>query len=368
MKPIRLGVVGYGVSAACGRGAALFKQAVEGFEDVIPAAVCDLAPEARALAARNHPGIATYEHYDEMLERSGIEAVLVGTPATCHAAFAVKALQANIHVLSEIPSVYAMEEADMLWDAHLKSTALYMTGSNTNFRGYIDAAVDLQKRGLLGKPIYMESEYIHDVRNLLDKTPWRKTYLPIRYCTHSLGPMLRLIDEDLKWVTCFDTGSHLNKAPDEHDFMVALFRTASNVVVRFVASFINEAGSHIWQYRVFTDKGMFERTCGQDTAMGCDPADRPRTLFYSKDLPLTTCRVDLPVGDMPPAHANNPKAQGHGGIDFAMLDAFFKAIREGLPSPISLKDGLRMSLPGLFAAESARQGGALVRIAYPWSR
>ena len=228
MKTIRLGVVGFGHRVSTdggGRGAGLFTQAVEGFDDVLPTAVCDLATDARDLAARRFPGIATFEHYDDMLERSGIDALIIGTPATCHAEFSAKALKAGIHVLSEIPTVYAIEEADQLWQAHQDSNALYMTGSNTNFRGYIDAAVDLKNRDILGKPIYVESEYIHDLRSFFEKTPWRKTYEPIRYCTHSLGPMLRLIEEDLEWVSCFDTGSHLNQEPGQHDFMAALFRT-----------------------------------------------------------------------------------------------------------------------------------------------
>ncbi len=369
MPTIQLGVVGYGHNPKLqsGRGGGLFRQSVEGFENVIPTAVCDIAPEALAMARERFPNIATFNNFDEMLDTTSLNAVIVGTPATSHAAFAVKALAKGINVLSEIPCVFTVEEAQTLWDAHLKSRALYMTGSNTNFRGYIDAAVDLKQRGILGDPIYAESEYIHNMRSEFETTPWRKTYEPIRYCTHSLGPLLRLIDEDLEWVTCFDTGSHLEKDPDQHDFMAALFRTRSNVVVRFVASFINEAGHHIWQYRIFTTKGTFERTAGQYTSMGYVPAESPRTLFYSKELPLTKNRVELPVGDMPPAHADNPKAAGHGGIDYAMLDAFFTAIREGSPSPVSLRDGLRMTLPGLYAAESARNGGALTRILYPWS-
>jgi hypothetical protein len=77
--------------------------------------------------------------------------------------------------------------------------------------------------------------------------------------------------------------------------------------------------------------------------------------------------VRLPVDYLRPEHAGNAKAAGHGGADYAMLEAFFRAIREGGPSPISLREGLRMTLPGLYAAESARRGGELVRIRYPWS-
>lgn len=369
-KTIRLGVVGCGYNPAKnrgGRGFGVFRQACEGFDGVAAAAACDLLPEALENARKVFPEIACHEDYDQMLDESGVDALIIGTPATCHAEFAAKALAKNVHVLSEIPSVTSLEEANLLWNAHQKSDAIYMTGSNANFRGYIDAAVDLKRRGILGEPIYMESEYIHDVQSYFDRTTWRANYMPIKYCTHSLGPLLRLIDEDFVSATCFDTGGKLNGDPEQHDFMAALFRTPSGVVTRFVASFINEAGFHYWNYRVFTDKGMFERTSPQYTSMGYVPAESPRTLFYSKELPLTTNRVELPIGDMPPAYANNPKAKGHGGVDYAMLDAFFKAVRTGGPSPISLRDGLRMSLPGVFAAESARRGGELVEIKYPWS-
>jgi hypothetical protein len=184
---------------------------------------------------------------------------------------------------------------------------------------------------------------------------------PIHYCTHSLGPVLRLIDEDLEWASCFDTGSQINKVKGQHDVMVALFRTRSNVVVRLLTSFITEVcAQHV--YRFITTKGSFERTARQL------PSEGPRTLFYSKDLPvLSRHRIELPIGEMPVKYASNPKATGHGGVDYAMLDAFFNAIREGRPSPISLREGLRMTLPGIYAAESARKGGELVRIKYPWN-
>ena len=371
-KEIRLGLVGFGQykgsdgKVGGGRGSGLFKQSVECFDGVTPAAVCDTAPAALDMAGRVYPGIGLFESFDDMLARAGIDALIIGTPATCHAPFAEKALTKNIHVLSEIPSVWTAEESKALWDAHLKSRAIYMTGSNPNFMGYIDAAVDLKRRGLFGDPIFAEAEYIHDCRKLWELTPWRKTLAPIHYCTHSLGPLLRLIDEDLEWASCFDSGSHINRQDGQHDVMAALFRTRSNVLVRLLVSFINEVGCH-HQYRLFTTKGRFERTAPHYTSMGFVPAESPRTLFYSKDLPLTNNLIELPVAEMPPALEGNPKATGHGGIDYAMLDAFFKAIREGLPSPVSLKDGLRMSLPGIYAAESARKGGELVRISYPWS-
>jgi hypothetical protein len=69
---------------------------------------------------------------------------------------------------------------------------------------------------------------------------------------------------------------------------------------------------------------------------------------------------------MPPAYADNPKAKGHGGMDYALLDHFFTALLEGAPAPINLREGLRMTLPGIYAEESAKRGGALLRMKYPW--
>ena len=53
-------------------------------------------------------------------------------------------------------------------------------------------------------------------------------------------------------------------------------------------------------------------------------------------------------------------------MDYAMLDIFYKAIREGTGAPISLKAGLEMTLPGIYAQESAKRNGQVLRMCYPW--
>ena len=70
----------------------------------------------------------------------------------------------------------------------------------------------------------------------------------------------------------------------------------------------------------------------------------------------------------PPAYKDNPKAVGHDGIDCAMQDHFFTALAEGLSAPISLKEGLAMTIPGIYAEMSAAQGGKVLEIKYPWDK
>jgi len=371
-KNIRLAIVGYGKpcsadGSTCGRGGGLFRSAVKQLEGIIPAAVCDTDRACLKQAKKDFPKSKLYSDFDKMIKDTPIDAVIIGTPAHLHTELAIKALQHNIHVLSEIPSVHTIAEAGLLWKAHLKSKALYMTGANANMVGWIDTALDLKKRGLLGDPYYIEAAYIHDCREYWEATPWRKKLFPILYCTHSLGPVLRLLDEDLEWVSCFDTGSHINKEEGQHDAMSAQFRTKSNVVVQLLTTFIcNAPISCQHNYRFFTTKGAFERTRGY--CIGPPPhTDQQRTLFYSTELYGYKNWIELPIDAYSRPEYAAHKEGGHGGLDYVMLAAFFKAIREGGPSPISLKEGLRMTLPGIYAAESARRGGELTRIRYPWS-
>lgn len=367
MSKIRLGLVGYGANPKenIGRGRLLLKLAANSFEGVEAVGICDTKPESLAIAREEFPNAKCFDDFDAMLAEVPMDTLLIETPAYLHAVFAVKALAKNIHVLSDIPSVRTLDEAWDLWAAQEKSQAFYMTGANANLWGYIETAIDLKKRGLFGEPYYIEASYIHDCRGLWKDTPWRTNGLPIHYCTHSLGPVLRLIEEDIEWVSCFDTGSHINKTEGQHDAMAALFRTKSNVVIRLLTSFINNylGGGH--SYRFFTTKGCFERTPPYRTIRK-EASESARTLFYSTDLYGYNNWTELPSDDSRPEYAHKKDA-GHGGLDYAMLDIFFKAVREGGPSPISLREGLRMTLPGIYAAESARNGGQLTHIDYPWT-
>ena len=71
---------------------------------------------------------------------------------------------------------------------------------------------------------------------------------------------------------------------------------------------------------------------------------------------------------MPPAYKNNPKAVGHGGLDYAMLDNFVKALSGEKADVVTLKEGLAMTLPGIYAEESAKRGGEVLTMYYPWDK
>ena len=61
-----------------------------------------------------------------------------------------------------------------------------------------------------------------------------------------------------------------------------------------------------------------------------------------------------------------PFPNGHGGADYNLVTNFLQTLHTGEAKHITLKDGLRMTLPGIYAEESANRGGEVMKISYPW--
>jgi predicted dehydrogenase len=280
--------------------------------------------------------------------------------------------------LSDIPVVANLKEAEDLWNAAKNSKAVIYTGANPNFSKFSVLLKEFYDKGLLGKPYCMEAEYIHwslpgsDMSvHLNENGDWRRLLIPIRYCTHSLGPLLNILNEELRKVSCFGTGEHADKSEYKRvngnitdDMMCANFQTDSGVVVRLMRNKRCRADIGHHNYRVFGTEGYMERI---------DRFEKP-VIRYNSMKELDTGLKEISGELMPPEYANVDKANGrggidsaaHGDIDFAMIDNFLKQLCEGKSKSVTLKAGLAMTLPGIYAEESAKRGGEVIKIRYPW--
>ncbi len=365
MKKIKVGVVGLGH-----RGRWMFQLACRSFDFVEATAACDILPhnfyEKQWLSdtsiAEEFPECKFYESYDEMLEKAGLDVVIVETGADIHAEFCKKALDRNINVLCDIPVVANLREADSLWKAAEKSSAIISVGANPNEQKVAVLLKENFEKGLLGKPYYAEAEYIHwtkpngeENKHLNENGDWRKLLCPIRYCTHSLGPLLTVIKEPLRAVSCFGTGAQ-TKESSKDDMSCAQFQTDDGVVVRLLRNGRCRAKIGHHNYRIFGTEGYMERI---------ERFEKPVIRYNFTQVDDNELK-EISGEFMPPAYADNEKAVGHGGMDYALEDHFFDALLNGKEAPITLKEGLAMTLPGIYAEESAKRGGAVMRIKYPW--
>lgn len=367
MKKLRVGIVGLGP-----RGRAMIRLASR-FDCVEVAAGCDIRThnwfekqwQTPASMSELFPEAKFFESYDEMLEKGGLDLVIVETGADIHAEFCAKALEKDVNVLSDIPLVANLKEAELLWKAAQKSKAILSTGANPNEQRFAVLLQDFYKKGLLGNPYYMEAEYIHwslpnsDFHiHYNENGDWRKLLIPIRYCTHSLGPLLTILNEELRKVSCFGTGMHADEEyiAKKDDMMCAQFQTDSGIVVRLMRNGRCRANIGHHNYRVFGTEGYMERI---------DRFDKP-VIRYNSQKELDTSLKEIDGKFMPPAYEKNPNATGHGGMDYAMMDHVLQAILKGEPAPIDIRAGLAMTLPGIYAEESAKRGGEVLRMRYPW--
>ena len=66
--------------------------------------------------------------------------------------------------------------------------------------------------------------------------------------------------------------------------------------------------------------------------------------------------------EIPVTYSHSNETEGHGGADAIMMRDFIKCIIEDTDPPIDVDMGIKISLPGIIASESAKLGGQLLEI------
>ena len=258
-KPLRTGIL------ACGSRAVQLAKIMKLYPELYKLEVMS-DPDSQSLtyAGQLFPDVKLFESSDTLLENCRLDAVLVETPPEVHAEYTFKALERGIHVLGEIPAVNTYEEAEQLWRAVSGHPELiYMSGGTGNYRQKSRMLNYLQAHNLIGNMVYAETEYAHGMERPYNPTKcpqdnWRRNYDACRYCTHSLGPLLDLMEEDaFDTIACMGTGRHFPSGWKDHA-MVSIIRTRKNRVVRFLASFALYKAGPYHLTRIYTDSGMFE--------------------------------------------------------------------------------------------------------------
>ena len=149
--PVRIGLIGAG-----GMGVEDAKTALQ-HAGVAITAVCDLY-SGRIAAAKQRwgNGLFTTTDYKELLKRSDVDAVIIGTPDHWHMPITVDALLAGKHVYVEKPMVHSVGEGMKLIDAWKKSGKICMVGSQGLSSLGNEKAKELLATGAIGDLNYAE--------------------------------------------------------------------------------------------------------------------------------------------------------------------------------------------------------------------
>jgi predicted dehydrogenase len=353
-SPIKVGVIGVGRGQSFMAGAG----PLVGMELV---AICDLWQE-RLEAVGTRYGVATYTDYDEFLTHD-MDAVILANYFHEHAPFAIKALQAGKHVMSECTCNATLAEGVALCRAAEASGKVYMLAENYPYTVFNMEMRRLYRAGEIGDVTYAEGEYNHPMapRDRLAISPgmqhWRNWLPSTYYCTHALAPLVYITDTmpvtvNGLSIACREVDEQVVRVADPGS--VILCRMDNGAVFRIFGLLL--PGHSNW-YRVHGTRGAMEVVRGP----GYFGTEQVRIWHEEWDLQPGQETETVYQPDWP-EHADLARQAGHGGGDFWTNFEFATAIRTGQQPFLDVYRGVAMSSVGILAWKSALNDGAPLEV------
>lgn len=354
MKNIRVGVIGVGRGENFARGAGPHL----GMELV---ALCD-SWEERLLRVGKELDVATYTDYDRFLEHD-MDAVILANYFHQHAPFAVKALEAGKHVMSETSACFTMAQGVELVEAVEKSGKIYMFAENYPYMVFNQEMRRLYQAGRVGTFMYGEGEYVHpmdpDFKNSISPgvDHWRNWLPATYYCTHAMAPIMFITDTRPVKVSGFvmthcddDPVARLTVKRSDPASMIAV-RMDNGAMAKLLQVYLR--GHGVW-VRIHGSTGQMENLRHGKRNMICfrrenfkEGDGKPEEETYLPEFP---------------AYGQAAEKAGHGGGDFFMNYHFAEAIRTNKPPYFDVYRGVAASCVGIQAYRSALSDSAAVEV------
>ena len=344
-KRIRVGVVGVGRGSSFAKGAGPHL----GMELV---ALCDQWEE-RLVKVGRELGVATYTDYNAFLEHD-MDAVVLANYFHQHAPFAIQALEAGLHVMSETSACFTLAQGVALIRAVERTGKTYMFAENYPYMVFNQEMRRRYRAGHIGTFQYGEGEYVHpmsaDSVNAIScgVDHWRNWIPATYYCTHALAPVMFITDTRPVKVNGFvmgyadDDANHRKTARRNDAASMIALRMDNGAVVKLLQVCLRGHGTWV---RIHGSRGLMENVRYGDTNM---LRVRKEAFEKRRAEPVETVyKPDFPL------HHDRAMRAGHGGGDFFMNHHFAQAIRTGEPPYLDVYRGVAMSIVGILAYRSA---------------
>lgn len=376
--------------------------------DVSEVSLADIVPERCAEAAKKHGLSRTFNSLEQVLkEGKDVDCVAIFTQRQLHGSMVIDCLKAGKHVFSAVPMATDEEDIAKIIELVKETRLTYMTGETCYYFPCAIYCRDVYRKGLLGKFVYGESQYYHDMATFYyafersGGKDWKRVagIPPMYYCTHSVSMITSVIDEYATKVSCFGYrdnhedevfGKGKNNWDNPFSNETALLQMSGGGVARVNefrrAGIGHKPSSYITC--LYGDKGAYEGSVTQHvlikgTAAGVNDtridyvSDLVNTNTFTRiknspEFDVNTYPISEPahrgfapvhdVARLPKAFRSCPDTVHYNSHPF-LVDDFFRAVTSGKLPPNNAWDSARYVLPGIYAHESAMKGGILLDIA-----
>jgi len=361
-KKIRIGVVGGG-----------FGTSFQWHEhpNCVVAGITDLRAERRKTLRDRFRCDTVYGSLEEMLRRAkDLDAVAIFTGAPDHCRHVEMSMKHGLHVISAVPAVMTLEEADRLRRLKESTGLRYMMAETSYYRQATIYARDFHRQGGFGELFYSELEYYHDggERKQLVLDPksrlfepdgsrsWRWGLPPMNYPTHSLGFLVGVTRERIARVSCLGWG------PQEAGRGDNAYKNPFSVQ----ASIMETDKGHITRCNVFwLVAGIEERAqwFGSKGTLYMQNMDVHPDTWKANEMNAAMKRVEIPdywKTEMLPEPMRH--SSGHGGSHTFLTAEFINALVEDREPAVNVYEALAMTVPGIVAHQSSLRTGEQLKV------
>jgi predicted dehydrogenase len=376
---LRLGFIGVGL-----RGTWHLENALKR-KDVELVAICDVNSD-RLEICRKHIAAAGRKKarefgsddfdYRNLLELSGLDAVIISTPWLWHTPMAVDAMKAGIYTGIEVSAATTLEECWDLVNTHEATGTHMMILENVNYRRDVMAVLNMVRQGVFGEMIHYRCGYQHDLRavkfnngeqpygggvefgeNAMSEARWRTQHSLKRnadlYPTHGVGPIAAYADIN-RGNRFLSLTSHSSKSRGLHKYLVTeggpdhpnskltwqlgdvvttTIDTANGETI-IVTHDTNLPRPYSLGFRVQGTQGLWEV---DGNRMYVEGESEPHKW---DDAKAWLKKYDHPLWEK---FGGDAEGAGHGGMDFFVLNAFVESAKRNIPPPMDAYDAAAWS-------------------------
>lgn len=282
-------------------------------------------------AIQRYPEVKTLRFFDEILQDSTIDLVVVNTPNQLHYSMAKMALEAGKHVVVEKPFTLNSKEGEELIALAKEKNLVLSVFYNKRFESDFFTISELIRKNILGKITYFEAHFDR-YKPEIGVKKWKEENIPGAGILWDLGP--HLIDQALL----------LFGLPLDTESDLRIEREGSKVVDAFDLNFIYadktvklSAGMLV---NTPTPKYILKGEKGTFVKWGVDPQEQmlkegltPKDKNWAFDQKLQW--GELTINGQEPQRVEMPK----GFFENYYLN-IFEAISQGKPLLVSAEQGL----------------------------
>lgn len=380
--PVKVGVIGLGK-----RGVNLLETCILPQPGVEVLAVCDVyedrgqqGGEMVIHAGQEAPLVTT--DYREVLEMPEIEAVFIFTSWESHINIACEAMRAGKYAAMEVAGAYSLDDCWRLVRIHEETGVPCMLLENCCYGRDELLVTNMVRQGLFGEIVHCQGGYRHDLRNEIafgrETRHYRfRNYLNRcceNYPTHELGPIAKLLNINrgnrmvsLVSVASKAAGLHeyliREKGPDydassmrfvQGDVVTTVIRCAhGETICLTLDTTLPRAYSRA--FHIQGTKGMYME---DNQSIFLDEQDN-RFDFTWRDhwgnVEQYREQYEHPIWR---EYLREGVRGGHDGMDWLVIRAFLKAVRERGPVPIDVYDAAAWMSISCLSEQSIAMGGA----------